>query len=264
MGRKANPDASYLEIEKEFYKRKGKVVEVKEVPFDVSDNKKSSSSSLDGLNLVRPVPKKGVKFQANYKPRELDIKKPSPSVKRAIDRSKSSLPNVILRKPTLVNEDDVQDMPSRLRMKPNLSLKMRNEQGKEKFSDMTLLRRPEPSSTNSNVEKETSGNPAAKAAIDGTGLRARKEEGKGEYVDFTPLKKPAAISVETELVGKQEPFEDAEARVTEFIEEESSKAELEATDMDNGRMADFGVGLVLEEPELKDNSMSGNATCFLK
>ncbi|KAJ0049503.1 hypothetical protein Pint_16108 [Pistacia integerrima] len=257
MGRKANPDASYMEIEKEFYKRKGKIVEVREVPFDVSDDKKSSSSSLDGLNLVRPVPKKGVKFQANYKLREPDIKKPSPSVKRAIDRSKSSIPNVILRKPTLVNEDDVEDMPSRLRMKPNLSLKMRNEQAKEKFSDMTLLRRPEPTSTNANEEKETSGNPDAKATVDGCGLGTRKEEGEGEYVDFTLLKKPATISIKTKIDGKQEPFEDAEAKVSEFIEEKSLKAELEATDMNNARMADFGDGSVVEERELKDNSISG-------
>ncbi|XP_031285508.1 uncharacterized protein LOC116144197 [Pistacia vera] len=257
MGRKANPDASSMEIEKEFYKRKGKIVEVKEVPFDVSDDKKSSSSSLDGLNLVRPVPKKGVKFQANYKLREPVIKKPSPSVKRAIDRSKSSIPNVILRKPTLVNEDDVEDMPSRLRMKPNLSLKMRNEQAKEKFSDMTLLRRPEPTSTNANEEKETSGNPDAKATVDGAGLGTRKEEGEGEYVDFTLLKKPATISIKTKIDGKQEPFEDAEAKVTEFIEEKSLKAELEAIDMNNARMADFGDGSVVEERELKDNSISG-------
>ena len=51
MGRKANPDASYLEIEKKFYKKKGKLVEIKEVPFDGSKEVRTSSS-LDGLDLV--------------------------------------------------------------------------------------------------------------------------------------------------------------------------------------------------------------------
>ena len=32
MGRKANPNASYLEIKKQLFKRKGMLVEIKEVP----------------------------------------------------------------------------------------------------------------------------------------------------------------------------------------------------------------------------------------
>lgn len=234
MGRKVNPEASYLEIEKQFYKNKGKMPEINEVPFDVSDEKKPSSSSSDGLNLVRPVPKKGVKSQDSDRPLEPQIKKPSPSVKRAIDRSKSSIPNVILRKPTMVNADDVEDMPSRLRMKPNLSLKMKNEQAKEKFSDMTLLRRPEGTTLNVNDDKKAdiSGSAEAKFADDGTGVKTRNAEGENNYVDFTLLEKPSAMTVKANLDEKQEQLGDAETRVK-------------------------GHDNVLEEPMLEDNSVIG-------
>ncbi|KAH9777815.1 S1 motif domain-containing protein [Citrus sinensis] len=234
MGRKVNPEASYLEIEKQFYKNKGKMPEINEVPFDVSDEKKPSSSSSDGLNLVRPVPKKGVKSQDSDRPLEPQIKKPSPSVKRAIDRSKSSIPNVILRKPTMVNADDVEDMPSRLRMKPNLSLKMKNEQAKEKFSDMTLLRRPEATTVNVNDDKKAdiSGSAEAKFADDGIGVKTRNAEGENNYVDFTLLEKPSAMTVKANLDEKQEQLGDAETRVK-------------------------GHDYVLEEPTLEDNSVIG-------
>ena len=60
-------------------------MEEEEFPFDIE--KKSPTTSSDGLNLVRPV-------------------------------------IVILRKPTAIHEDDVEDMPFRFKMKPNLSLKL--------------------------------------------------------------------------------------------------------------------------------------------
>lgn len=235
MGRKVNPEASYLEIEKQFYKNKGKMPEIKEVPFDVSVEKESSLSSSDGMNLVRPVPKEGVKFQDSDRPFEPKIKKPSPSVKRAIDRSKSSIPNVILRKPTMVNEDDVENMPSRMRMKPNLSLKMKNEQAKVKFSDMTLLRRPEPTNVNVNVDKkaEISGSGEVKFSDDGTGVKTSNGEEKNNYVDFTLLKKPSAMT-QTNLDEKQEQLGAAGTIVN-------------------------GHDNVLEEPKLEDNSVIGNA-----
>ena len=54
MGRKVNPDASYLDIEKAFYKNKGKIVEVEEVPFEGSKGGSSSRKFDDlGLLLVR-------------------------------------------------------------------------------------------------------------------------------------------------------------------------------------------------------------------
>ncbi|KAK7399230.1 hypothetical protein VNO78_10409 [Psophocarpus tetragonolobus] len=127
MGRKANPDASYIDIEKAFYKNGGKVVEV---PFE-SSNSKGGKLDDDELGLVRPrhVPAKGVKSKS-----ALEIKKPGLGVR------KTSVPNVILRKPTLFKDESTPTF----RMRPNLSLKMRDEQMKDRFSDMTLLRKPEP------------------------------------------------------------------------------------------------------------------------
>ncbi|XP_057977820.1 uncharacterized protein LOC131164558 isoform X2 [Malania oleifera] len=158
-GRKLNPDASYLEIEKSYYKKKGKLEynDVEEVPFDVSPGRQPSSS-LNGLNLVRPVPKKGIKFESGDKSDAAGMKKPNKSVGKAQDSSKAAVPNVeaahsrkdtvpnvILRKPTMFYEDNVEmEKPSRWRLEPNLSLKMGQEPAKEKFSDIMLLKKPEP------------------------------------------------------------------------------------------------------------------------
>ena len=204
MGRKANPDASYLEIEKQFYKRKGKLVEIKEVPFDGS-KEVQSSSSLDGLNLVRPVPKEGFTFEADDKP--MDMKKPIKKVGKAVGSPKGSVPNVILRKPSRFNEDNVGGKSSRLRIKPNLSLKMGNGQVKDKFSDMTLLRKPEPVSVNQSIEKkqEPYGNVDAKVVED-AGSMMRREEAIDKVSDFTLLKKPESMSVNTDLENNSEQF----------------------------------------------------------
>ncbi|CBI34709.3 unnamed protein product, partial [Vitis vinifera] len=139
MGRKSNPDVTPLEIEKKFHKKQGKLAdaEVPDIVFDGSEQG-GSPNSLSGLNLVRPVPKKGIKFEGDDKLNEM--KKQSQPAGKAVQNTKNTVPNVILRKPTVFNEDDVDSKPSRLRMKPNLSLKMKKE---AKFSDMTLLRKPE-------------------------------------------------------------------------------------------------------------------------
>ncbi|KAI3468763.1 hypothetical protein Pfo_025426 [Paulownia fortunei] len=146
MARKSNPDLSYLEIEKLLDKKKGKALneEIEEIPFDVSDEKKSTKS-MQGLNLVRPVPKKGTKFEATNKPVEADGKNSIRPVKKATKETKSSVPDVILRKPSLFNEEDGGNgKSSRFGMKPNLSLRMGKEPQKERFSDITLLKKPEP------------------------------------------------------------------------------------------------------------------------
>ncbi|KAK3225400.1 hypothetical protein Dsin_005262 [Dipteronia sinensis] len=256
MGRKVNPDASYLEIEKQFYKSKGKLLQVQEVPFDENNkNKSSSSSSLDALNLARPVPKNGIKFQTNVP----KMNKPGPSAKRAIDnRSKTrSVPNVILRKPTMVNEEGVADIPSsRLRMKPNLSLNLRNENEKarEQFSDMILLRRPEPTSVD--MKQDSSSYSESKDIADGVGSKTNKEEGDDNYVDFTLLKKPAA-TVQRELNEKQEQFGNAEVQLSDFLEEKSLNAELEATKPIFQGSLDVRDGPISEEIKLKGGSNLG-------
>ncbi|XP_075642769.1 uncharacterized protein LOC142614103 isoform X6 [Castanea sativa] len=217
MGRKANPDASYLEIEKKFYKKKGKLVEIKEVPFDGSKEVRTSSS-LDGLDLVRPVPKKGFAFKADDKP--MEIKKPSKPVGKAVGSNKSSIPNVILRKPTVFNEDDVGEKPSRLRIKPNLSLKMGNGQVKDRFSDMTLLRKPEPVTVNQSIEKkqEPCGNVDDKV-VDDLESKMRREEANDKVSDFALLKKPEPMSVNTNLENNREQFRSVEVTVQDDIEE---------------------------------------------
>ncbi|GAB4856882.1 hypothetical protein Ancab_014801 [Ancistrocladus abbreviatus] len=155
MGRKLNPDASYLEIEKNFHKNKGKIVEVKEVPFDVP-RRGQSVDTTNGLNLVRPVPKKGMKVGNGADVKSTDTKKSGESVGNKVRSvTKSSVPNVILRKPSMFNEnDDEMENLSRLRIKPNLSLKMRTETVREKFGGMTLLKKPEPFSMNEDVDKK--------------------------------------------------------------------------------------------------------------
>ncbi|KAG9137912.1 hypothetical protein Leryth_025395 [Lithospermum erythrorhizon] len=160
-GRKLNPDMSYLEIEKAYGK---KVSDIEEVPFDVSDKRSSKSSNglnfvrhvpkkgvkfevdnkSNGLNLVRPVLKKGVKFEVDNKQKEQDLKRENKPAMKSGDYGKASVPNVILRKPTVFGGDDVvEDRFARLRMQPNLSLNMGRGLQKERFTDITLLKRPE-------------------------------------------------------------------------------------------------------------------------
>ncbi|XP_022738074.1 uncharacterized protein LOC111290845 [Durio zibethinus] len=251
MGRKANPEASYIEIEKAFYKNKGKIVEVEEVPFDVE--KKSPTTSFDGLNLVRPVPKKGVKFKADDKPAVSKIRSPTLSDEKAIDSPKERrLPNVILRKPTVVNEDDVEDRPSRFRMKSNLSLKMRNETAKEHYSDMTLLRKPELMSVDS---VDTSLN--KKQVIDDSVGPKKEKEVVDRSGDFTLLKKPELVSVNIKIGEEEEQFEDLE------VEGERLEAKLEANMLANTTEScieeslEAGHSSIPKKPEIEDASIIG-------
>ncbi|XP_047943324.1 uncharacterized protein LOC125190157 isoform X2 [Salvia hispanica] len=161
MGRKSNPDVSYLEIEKLLDKKKGRALDegVEEIPFDLPGQKKSVKS-VQGLNLVRPVLKKGSKFEETAKPVETSAKSPiSRPMKKASEASqetKSSVPDVILRKPRSFNEDDGASGSTRFGMRPNLSLRMGNEPQKERFSDITLLRKPAPLTSGSAVGEEDS------------------------------------------------------------------------------------------------------------
>ncbi|KAG2677336.1 hypothetical protein I3760_12G092500 [Carya illinoinensis] len=216
MGRKANPDASYLEIEKNFYKRKGKLVEIKEVPFDGS-KEVQPSSSLDGLNLVRPVPKKGFTLKADDEPPK--IKKPNQAVGKAAGKTKGSVPNVILRKPNLFNNDDGGEKPSKLRNKPNLSLKMGNGRAKDTFSDMTLLRKPEPVSVNKVTEKRQETYSNVNANVDTSESDIRKEEANDEFVAFTLLERPEPVNANTKLVNEHDYFGGAEVEVEDDIGE---------------------------------------------
>lgn len=221
MGRKANPDASFLEIEKSFYKKKG---DIKEVPFEGTEEGKSSGSS-DGLNLARPVPKKGVKFQSD-KPMASEPKRPTPSAEKSKDSPKSSVPDVILRKPTVFNEDDVEDKPSKLRIKRNLSLRMSNQPVmKERFSDMTLLRKPEPTNVNRNLSREVvPANASGSVHGENSELQMRNEEIKVEANDFTLIKKPETVTDRHGQVGCSEALStaDGEEKGLQYVSGETS------------------------------------------
>ncbi|CAH8382911.1 unnamed protein product [Eruca vesicaria subsp. sativa] len=198
VARKVNPEASFVEVEKSFYKNKGKLPDIETIPLDWSKEdekkqKKPTSSSLGGLNLVKPVPRDGVKFETTSdKP---VVKKPNSALKKPLETAaaaapvsaatppKRTLPNVILRKPSsyyVNNEDD--DEESKLRLKRNLTLKMRNDRENERFSDMTLLRKPEPVSVNAEEES-----PEDKVLSDGLTM-----EEDVVYSEYTLLEKPEA------------------------------------------------------------------------
>ncbi|XP_010676494.2 uncharacterized protein LOC104892303 isoform X2 [Beta vulgaris subsp. vulgaris] len=211
-GRKVNPDASYMDIEKSFYKNKGKIVEVKEVPFDVLE-KPGSTKMANGLNLVKPVPKKGIKVGGGEDFGRLpDLKRPSESVRNKMSGvTKSNVPNVILRKPSVFNEkDDEMYNSSRLKIRPNLSLSMRTDSVKEKFSGMTLLKKPSAS------EAKESGGTNEDNVMDGSmysGLVNKPEssfesdiadEGQNPTTsgEYTLLEKPqATVPQNTEEIG---------------------------------------------------------------
>lgn len=165
MARKLNPDMSYLEIEKSLQKKKGKgFSEIEELPFDVSRERKSGHSS-NGLNLVRPVPKKGMTSQANEKSVKKEDKRPSLPDRKAVGSSRGGVPNVILRKPSLF-DDDESETSSRFNISPNLALKMAKERQKETFSDMTLLRKPELTNTNPILDRENGISDGSPSEID--------------------------------------------------------------------------------------------------
>ncbi|CAL8157177.1 unnamed protein product [Prunus armeniaca] len=266
LGRKANPEATYMEIEKSFYKNKGKLIEIKEVPFDGSKEvpttqekevpfdgprEVQSSSSLDGLNLVRPVPKKGVKFEVDYKPRVSEIKNLRRPVAKPVERTKSSVPNVILRKPTSHYEDDDEDMSSRLRIKPNLSVKMRNEQPKEMFSDMTLLRKPQAVSVDKSSEnKKEQSSDVDRNVIGDAELEKWREEENDEVSGFTLLEKPIAIGVETKSENDNEQLENQESSATDNVQDNNR-----LQDLSGSTATSKGTRNSLEES--KDDSLIG-------
>lgn len=193
VARKVNPDASFVEVEKSFYKNKGKIADIEMIPLDWSKEEKKKSTSLDGLNLVKPVPKNGVKFETSEKPvmkkpnhalkKPLKLEKPAPIIAAP---PKRTLPNVILRKPSSYYVNNGDDEESKLRLKRNLTLKMKNERENERFSDMTLLRKPEPVIVE--AEEESSGD---KLPYDGLTMEEGGQEG-GVYSEYTLLEKPEA------------------------------------------------------------------------
>ncbi|KAB2608566.1 hypothetical protein D8674_011734 [Pyrus ussuriensis x Pyrus communis] len=203
-----------------------RTIEEKEVPFD-GPKEVQSSRSLDGLNLVRPVPKKGVKLEVDDKPRVSQIKNLRLPVSKPVEPTKGSVPNVILRKLSLFNEDDIEDVLLRLRIKPNVSLKMRVEQPKEKFSDMTLLRKPQPVSVDESSEnKQEQSSDADKNIIGNAEMEKWSEEENDKVDGFTLLEKPKATGVKTKSEDDSEHSENGESSMADTVEDNDSSKDL--------------------------------------
>ncbi|CAL9214753.1 unnamed protein product [Arabidopsis halleri] len=245
VARKVNPEASFVEIEKSFYKNKGKIPEVEEIPLDWSnDKKKKSTSSLDGLKLVKPVPKDGVKFEKPV------MKKPSPVLKKPLVEAAAPvaapkvqrLPNVILRKPSsfYTSNNDADDEESKLRLKPNLTLKMRNERENERFSDMTLLRKPEPVSVDAKEED--------KPLSDDLTMEEGEQE-DGTYSQYTLLEKPEA---RLEPVNVEEEVGDSGAVESSEIENNSIQKPEARPEPEN---VEKEVGDSVQSSEIENNSI---------
>ncbi|CAA7403386.1 unnamed protein product [Spirodela intermedia] len=161
MGRKANPDASYLEIEKSFLKKKGQIDYGEELTSDAAGAKfkatgespRSPSSlpaptpprrSVDDnrLNLLRPAMDKKMKAaKASEKPIPASLPQSSKPVERTANKDDTS--KVTLRKPAPLQGDDIElEKPSKFRIKPNLALTMKKGPS-DSLSDVTLLKKPE-------------------------------------------------------------------------------------------------------------------------
>lgn len=173
MGKKYNPDMSDLEIEKMFYKNGGKGMsyDISEVSFDVPKKRQTPTSldglarpvpkKLDGLNLVRPVPKKGVKFEVDNKPKVSNLKRPSIPAVKVVNSPKVRVPDVILRKPSVYSEDDAgNSKASTSKSQYNMSINIGKgkEKVKDRFSDIALIRKPELISFDQDNKQESSGN----------------------------------------------------------------------------------------------------------
>lgn len=95
----------------------------------------------EGLSYYKDaVSKKGLTFDVDDKPNLTSIKKPSLPILNALDNTRGTVPHIILRKPSVLLEDDNgTDNLLKFKIQPNLSLTMGNEKAKERFSDFTLV-----------------------------------------------------------------------------------------------------------------------------
>ncbi|XP_039125367.1 uncharacterized protein LOC120261506 isoform X2 [Dioscorea cayenensis subsp. rotundata] len=156
MSRKSNPDASYLDVEKEYIKKKGKLDDsminaLKDLALEgkllekpqsryLSSQMPSAKPMLRNLNLSRPVMNKGLKASKLDRKPASNEKPPLPLTEN--DGTKNEVSSIPLRKPTTFQDDESEDSRSKLKIKPNLFLKMRRDTD-EDLSSATLLKKPE-------------------------------------------------------------------------------------------------------------------------
>ncbi|KAL8256036.1 hypothetical protein R6Q59_031103 [Mikania micrantha] len=267
IGRKTNPEMSYLEIEK-LYNKKGLKAfsDIEEVPFDVNDVKKKPNDSLDGLNLNRPVPKKGVKFETkdssgglnlarpvpkkgvnfetNDKPVTPEVKRPNQPLVEAPSDPMPSVPNVELRKPTTFIDDDGL---TTMRPRPNLSYKVNKEEENDRLTDMTMVRKPAPY-----MQKEET------KVVDDNG---ESQSQSIVHTDVSLLQKPGII-VSHDFEVQNEPSFEIDEMKDEFTDMTMmrkpasylQKEEIEIVDVDSETQSQIQTDfLLLQKPGIEVN-----------
>ncbi|XP_010934713.1 uncharacterized protein [Elaeis guineensis] len=165
MARKANPGVSYLDVEKSFKKNKGKLDDYMiNVPSDMTvegqpsgspnrtyllSQKGANNMPQDGmLNLSRPLMNKVIKATRPDEKPAVTEKQPNHFSGDSVQKSS----NIALRKPTVFQDDDA-EIDSKLKIKPNLFLKMKKGLS-EYSSNVTLLKKPEVLKTPLNSDQE--------------------------------------------------------------------------------------------------------------
>ncbi|KAG6474585.1 hypothetical protein ZIOFF_068523 [Zingiber officinale] len=153
MARKLDPNVSYLDVEKSFYKNKGKMSDYAlNIPSDVileelqppkkpdtSYQKNPQNVKDSNINLSRPTISRRPK---TMKSSEGSIQvQTQPNHNRGKTDDRSEPPNISLRKPTVTQDDDF-EINSKFKIEPNVFLKMRKTSS-EDISNMSLLRKPE-------------------------------------------------------------------------------------------------------------------------
>lgn len=251
MGKKYNTDMSDLEIEKMFYKTGGKGMsyDISEVSFDMPKKRQTSTSldglnlvrpvpkKLDGVNLVRPVPKKGVKFEVDNKPKVSNLKRPSLPAVKVVNSTKVRVPDVILRKPSVYSEDDA----------GNSKASTSKEKVKDKFSDIALIRKPELISFNQENKQESSGNADAEVGkvVEQKSIKNLLEPTKQN--NFALVGKPQMLDNDSEKGA----LEDTESSVVENLSSEMEHTSKISPELNN--LALVEKPQIVEKPQTLDN-----------
>ncbi|PWA52498.1 nucleic acid-binding, OB-fold-like protein [Artemisia annua] len=268
IGRKTNPELSSLEIEK-LYNKKGMkaFTDIEEVPFDVSDIRKKRNDSLDGVNLTRPVPKKGVKFETNDSLDGLNLARPVPK-KGVKFESNDSLEGLNLTRPApkkgvRFEKTDPLNGLNLTRPAPKKGVQLERSGDKSvipevKRPNQTLSMAPNtpiPSVTNVELRKPTTFEEDDEGLIamfqkPNLSYKVNREQEKERVTDMTMVRKPAPfvekedveepvsteeslseIQTDAALSQKPEPFvqnDDVEEAVNDSTEESLSEIQTDA------------------------------------
>ncbi|KAK1374798.1 S1 motif domain-containing protein [Heracleum sosnowskyi] len=264
MGKKYNPDMSDLEIEKMFYKTGGKGMsyDISEVSFDVPKKRQTPTSldgmnlvrpvpkKLDGLNLVRPVPKKGVKFEVDNKPKVSNINRPSLPAVKVVNSTKVRVPDVILRKPSVYSEDDAgssKASTSKSQYSMSINIGKGKEKVKNKFSDIALMRKPELVSFDQENKQKSSSNANAEVGkvVEQNSIKNLLESTKQN--NFALVGKPQMLDNDSE---KGAP-EDTESSAVEIFSSEMEHISKIHPELNN--LALVEKPQIVEKPQTLDN-----------